>query len=312
MGAPTSNMSETQQASDVKLEVATEAPLQAPPGQKSAEGHVVEWHKDAEGCNHEGVEFNTLLDSSSEFMLAQTRKGCFQEMCGCDANTQFKFIINGQHSATLDERSSCCNRFCCKGDRWWYTRMVMGNNLDAKCNDSQPALLNFYRPYRCHKSPCKCCCYQEVQVSDGAGHFLGGIKEQFWCCVPKYTIYDHMETPVYDVHMPTCVGGQCVNCCAEGCCNCRVPFYLYPPGGDDDSSLNATHCTQAEGVEGPTKAQICKIWSGLGTELFTDADKFEVKCPDGSDAAKKAQLIASTLLINQVEFERSDENAASG
>jgi hypothetical protein len=37
-----------------------------------------------------------------------------------------------------------------------------------------------------------------------------------------------------------------------------------------------------------------------------------VKCPDGSDAARKAQLIASTLLINQVMFETSDENAASG
>lgn len=295
--------------SDVKLEVAGQ---EAPPGQKSATGEggpVVEWHKDAEGCNHNGVEYNTLLDSSSEFMLAQTRKGCFQEMCGCDANTQFKFIIGGQHQATLDERSSCCNRFCCGNDRWWYTRMVMGQNLHASENDQQPALLNFYRPYRCHKGPCKCCCYQEVQVSDGAGHFLGGIKEQYWCCVPKFTVYDHLEAPVYDVHMPTCCGGQCVDCCAEGCCNCRVPFYLYPPGGDDDSQLKATACTQAEGVDGPTNAQICKIWSGLGTELFTDADKFEVKCPDGADAAKKAQLIASTLLINQVMFERGDGDA---
>ena len=43
-------------------------------------------------------------------------------------------------SAQLDELSSCLNRFCCKNDRWWYTRVVMGQNLDASANDQQPGV----------------------------------------------------------------------------------------------------------------------------------------------------------------------------
>ena len=53
------------------------------------------------------------------------------------------------------------------------------------------------------------------------------------------------------------------------------------------------------------KAQICTIWTGLKLELFTDADTFEVRCPDNSDVPDKARMIAATLLINQLYFERS-------
>ena len=27
----------------------------------------------------------------------------------------------------------------------------------------------------------------------------------------------------------TCMGGMCINICAEGLCNCRFPFYVFPP-----------------------------------------------------------------------------------
>ena len=56
---------------------------------------------------------------------------------------------------------------------------------------------------------------------------------------------------------------MCVNCCAEGCCNCRIPFYIFPQ-------------SDTKGTKDTNVGFITKIWSGLGTELFTDADKFEV------------------------------------
>jgi len=268
-----------------------------------------------EGCNMSGTDYKEWMDRSQEFLVTQTTKGWFQECCGCDANSQFKFVINGEHVGMIDERSSCCNRFCCGNNRWWYTRMVAGTNKDSEENDKLPALLNFYRPYRCVKGPCKCCCYQEVLTMDGAGNFLGGVKEQFWCCVPKFTVMNEKQEAVYDIHQPTCCGGQCVNCCAEGCCNCRIPFYMYPPGGDDESMLNASGATKAEDAKGEVaRAQICKIWykndflKGLATELFTDADKFEMKAPDGADHQMKAVLVGTTLMINQVFFERGDDD----
>jgi len=84
----------------------------------------------------------------------------------------------------------------------------------------------------------------------------------------------------YKVQMPSCVGGMCVrqgklpiggdhaetlpiphrrciDCCAEGLCNCKVPFYIYPAG--------------SSGGKGEEIGKIVKMWRGLGTEVFTDA-----------------------------------------
>jgi hypothetical protein len=62
---------------------------------------------------------------------------------------------------------------------------------------------------------------------------------------------------------PTCVGGMCVNIFAEGLFNCRIPFYVFPPGVEQE--------------KGNEVGSIVKIFGGLSTELFTDADKFEVR-----------------------------------
>jgi len=265
--------------------------------------------------------YSIMLDRSMEFLMNQTTKGWFQELCGCDANTQFKFYVsdagaNGQytHTAMIEEQSSCCMRFCCRSNREWITKMVETTDANADLAH-MPAMLEFERPFRCPKGPCKCCCFQEVMVRDGSGNFIGGIKEQSWCCVPHFTIYsDEAYTPQYDLHQPTCCGGACVDCCAQGCCNCRVPFYIYNPGATtDDKALPASKCRPVEGMETEIpSAQICKLWSGMAKELFTDADNFELKCPDGADGRAKARLIASTLLINQVFFEKDEEEDEVG
>ena len=69
-----------------------------------------------EGCNMSGTDYKEWMDRSQEFLVTQTTKGWFQvsleptmrvscfrmnhwiqECCGCDANSQFKFVINGEH-----------------------------------------------------------------------------------------------------------------------------------------------------------------------------------------------------------------------
>merc|ERR1711998_453630 len=110
------------------------------------------------------------------------------------------------------------------------------------------------------------------------------------------------------------MGGMCVNVCAQGCCNCRIPFLVYKGGESSEShaALKSPKSTPVPGQEGPPDAQICKIWSGLGTELFTDADTFEMKAPEGSNWESKTRLIGATLLLNQIFFEGSDENGNAG
>lgn len=79
--------------------------------------------------------------------------------------------------------------------------------------------------------------------------------------------------------MPTCLGGMVVNVCAEGLCNCRIPFYVFPPTGGTSKDEKIGFVT--------------KIWAGLGTELFTDAAKFEVST-SGKPSLQRSLRVACT------------------
>ena len=195
------------------------------------------------------AEFPNLL-------VKQTRKGWFQECFGCDANTEFNISTIDMKNNNLfyaTENSSCCIRFFCGGNRPFEITVTGGNSTNG------PKIAKFERPFNCCPvSPCKCCCYQTVKVSDADNQHLGIIREQCWYCVPGFVVDTESGSPQYDIHMPTCCCGMCINVCAEGCCNCRVPFYIYASGTNDQ------------------KGKIVKIWGGLKKEILTDADTFEV------------------------------------
>ena len=141
---------------------------------------------------------------------------------------------------------------------------------------------------------CKCCCFQEMSFHSG-GQSLGKIEEQFSYCVPIFKIYDENGKAVYKLHQPTCVGGLCVNCCAagnpcgSGCC--KVPFNVYP------KSQENTH------GDAPYVGNILKVPKSLMTELFTDAEAFDVTFPDDATNAQKAMLIGSAIFLNAIFFE---------
>jgi len=268
----------------------------------------------APGTTSGSTDYAALLGAHSEFRVAQTMKGCFQEMMGCEANSEFHFIAGGAQIGIIEEQSSCCMRFCCGGNRPWDTKMAAGKDIN------EAAVLTFSRPFRCPKGPNKCCCFQEVAVAAGpkveeGGTDLGKAIEGCYCFIPGYKTLKPDGSHEYDFHQPTCCGGMCVNLFAQGCCSCRIPFYVYPPLGSEEQTLLSTGSTPVPGMESETpKAQICKIWGGVAQELFSDADTFEVKTPDGADPASKARLIAATLMINQLHFEtdKDDKSADVG
>ena len=76
---------------------------------------------------------------------------------------------------------------------------------------------------------------------------------------------------------------------AEGCCNFKVPFYVFTPTSE----------TTADKAVG----KIVKVWRGLGTEFFTDAASFQVEFPEEATAADKALLTGTTMYINTLFFE---------
>jgi len=247
-----------------------------------------------------GIFDGMFLNNADEFMVRQTKKGWFQECCGCEANSEFKFEMGGQEQSRIEEQSSCCMRFICRSNRPWITKMSKSTNIE------DAAFLTFIRPFRCHMSNCKCCCYQEVEARVGGetGTSLGMVQEQCWYCVPTFKTLNEQGADEYVIHQPTCCGGCMINPCHQGCCNCRIPFMIMKSNSDEIPCSKGTPIP-SEPDKAPN-AQITKVWRGMSTEILTDADSFELKCPDGADASAKARLIGATLLLNQLFFEGGD------
>jgi hypothetical protein len=114
--------------------------------------------------------------------------------------------------------------------------------------------------------------------------------------VPQFDILTETGTKQYAVHQPVCCGGLCVDICAEGLCNCRIPFYVYPPG--------------ASGEKGSEVGKIVKVWGGLSQEIFTDADTFELKFPADANYEAKLRLLGAVFLLNQIFFESSKDQSS--
>ncbi len=115
-------------------------------------------------------------------------------------------------------------------------------------------------------------------------------QETFWVCIPTFASRKPLpeNTVEYNVHMPVCF--FCLpNCCAEGCCTCRIPFYIYTPENDNEHV-----------------GKIVKIWAGLGNELL-GVHQYEVEFPPGANEEAKARLVGAMFLINELFFRKNDD-----
>lgn len=125
---------------------------------------------------------------------------------------------------------------------------------------------------------------------------MGSVKEQFYCCVPRFKAYDADGKELYKMHPPTCCGGICINCCAEGnpcgagCCKVSFRVYLASQKKTDGDA--------------PYLGSILKKPKSAAVEIFTDACAFDVTFPEGASVDEKALLVGSTIFFNANFFER--------
>jgi len=145
---------------------------------------------------------------------------------------------------------------------------------------------------------CPCCTFQEATISSG-DHELGSIKENFYICVPSMKVYDHAGAEVYHISPPTCCGGICINCCAEGnpcgkgCC--KESFRIYAPGEADAST------------DAPYLGVLLKKPKSKVVEVFTDAVALEVKFPKDATPSQKGLITGLGLFINSIFYEGDNE-----
>jgi len=232
------------------------------------------------------MERLSCFEESSMFTLRQTRRGWCQELMGCEAKTEFKWFNTSDgktdYVATSLEESRCCIRTCCCGNQGF--KMAAKDEYDVE-------ILNLDRPYRCCALPCKCCCYQEINISSD-NKPLGGMVEQFSCCVPRFIIKNSNGESLYKTHMPTCWGGMCYNCCTEGnpcgkAC-CVIPYHIFPADqADTDNGADPI-------------GKIVSRPKSLLTEVFTDANVFDVYFPADANAEQKALICGSAVLLNAI------------
>ena len=82
----------------------------------------------------------------------------FNELVCCDydkAHFYQVFDENGQQIYTLEEKSDCCERFCCTNLR----------SLTVSLKDNHgDEVIRFERPFRCVDCPSNCCYPNKTQV----------------------------------------------------------------------------------------------------------------------------------------------------
>lgn len=234
---------------------------------------------------------NTHLSSCQLMEIRQTRRGWLQECFGCEAKSEFKYFIdNKQVADSLEESAFCCRCFC---------QPCYGWKMQVKDLDTKSEILEVERPWQFAVGSCKCCCYQQATIVSG-GHRLGRIEETCFFCVPSFKTYDDQGKHTYTIHPPTCCCGVCVNCFTEGnpCCGrgcCKVPFWIFPSTqSQTDGSVNYV-------------GKILKKPKSIMTEVFTEANAFEVHFPTDATVSDKAVLVGSTIFFNSVFFEKSQD-----
>lgn len=170
------------------------------------------------------------LNNHNDLLVKQTRKGCCQELMGCEANTEFKIATKAASKDDIFyalEDTSCCLRFFCPNLRPFTINVTKGAGPGGE------AVSRYHRPFACPVGSCKLCCRQSIILEKNAAR-NGKIIEGCYCCVPTFKVLKEDGTHQFNIHQPTCCGGMCVDCCAEGCCNCRIPFYIFVPGASGE------------------------------------------------------------------------------
>ena len=277
--------------------------------------------------------------------VQQTMRGCFQEFCGCEAESEYKVywghVEQGQarkenipQAGHLLESSPCITRFCCGVARAWTMPLTLGppegkgskrvygpRVLEFRKQFSFPLCCNFPSQLLGYPVgvdvpgpiPFPCCCLlPTIETYDNDGTKLGETRylcdQNLW--VPKFGIFDADGAFKYLLKPDTCCGGCCIyfKICGASKRQSRlayIPFFIRTPEGEKIAAA-------AQFGEDPDDAfaQINKVWSGFKKEMCSDADNFQVIFPAGVDAKTKATLVGANVALDFVWFETQDTKGA--
>ncbi|KAL2097224.1 hypothetical protein ACEWY4_006431 [Coilia grayii] len=173
-----------------------------------------------------------------------------------------KYVVKnslGQQVFFAMEESDLCGMLC-----WGPMRPFI---IHVQDNMGQ-TVMSVARPLKCNSCCCPCC-LQEVEVQSPPGNPIGYVKQNWHPYLPKFTIQDEKKNSVLKIIGPFCD------------CKCFSDVNFEIKSMDESSTVG----------------RISKQWSGLGTEMYTDADNFGVQFPMDMDVKTKATLLGACFLI---------------
>ncbi|XP_001353869.1 phospholipid scramblase 1 [Drosophila persimilis] len=187
-------------------------------------------------------------------------------LTGFETKNRFKIKNSlGQNVYFAYEESDCC------------TRNMLGRArpFEMKILDNfQNEVLHLTRPFRCDLLCCFPDCLNAVEVSAPPGQVIGTVEQVCTFLRPKFNIKNSFGDTVLHIEGPICP------------CKCF-----------SDTNFKVLSANNEE------IGKISKQWSGLGRELFTDADYFSVTFPLNLDVRMKALIFAALFLIDVVYYE---------
>jgi len=111
--------------------------------------------------------------------------------------------------------------------------------------------------------------FHEVFIEDNQGKLLGKVIREFSLFKRNFTIFDPLGVEIYKISGP----------------------FLHP----------WTFHILNKGIE---VGKILKKWSGLGKQLFTDADNFSVEFRSILELNHRANILGALFLIDMLYFEK--------
>ncbi|BFZ00262.1 hypothetical protein BsWGS_03302 [Bradybaena similaris] len=204
-------------------------------------------------------------------LLVKQKIEALEAFTGFETNNKYevKNTMN-QRVYIAVEDTCCCTRNCCGASR----------PFDMKIMDNHKReVMHLSRPLRC--SSCFFpCCLQKLTVEAPKGSVIGYVRQAWSCCHPKYKINSASDQTLLRVKGPCC---RC-NMCGD------IEFQI-------TSADEETHV-----------GEITKQWSGIGKEIFTDADNFGVTFPLDLDTKTKATVLGAVFLIDFMYFEHDSND----
>ncbi|XP_072000230.1 phospholipid scramblase 1-like [Engystomops pustulosus] len=209
--------------------------------------------------------------SQIDQLIIHQQTELLEVITGYETNNKYEIKNSmGQRVYFAAEETSCCNRFFCGTARSF--AIVISDNRGQE-------VIRLLRPLRC--SCCLTpCCLQKLEVQAPPGIPVGYVVQNWHPFLPKFTIKNERYENVLRITGPF------------------LPFC-----GCGDVNFLVTSIDESYEV-----GRISKQWSGLVTEMFTDADIFGVQFPLNLDVKMKAVMLGACFLIDFMFFEHSNEN----